>query len=833
MSNKRRREHARTQEEDLPWNEVEEGAGYGFEMEEAGFFGLEEIDGDDVNVFKDANGMWQIVPKKKQQQQQSSEEVSSNGSAGKNTSAVTDSSNKKKKSKDNSIGEKKKIVATEEERAEQARKKSEAKKRKKLLKKEQQKIKKKRKTGQGGGAVSSGKAVDTKKFERAIRKKLKAIDLLKNKRKDGQELTIDQKTKLERENDLLEQLEKCVNGTLEAPTSSSVSSSSSAARLPSVNTMDEWRLMGLDNNILSNLKANEFYKPTNVQSKCIPLLLHKRKDIIAAAETGSGKTLSFGLPLVQMISWRSIEKRKKEPLSALILCPTRELALQVQRHINVICMNTTVTICCIVGGISEDKQVRLLNKRPDIVVGTPGRLWIHISQGHPHLAYLNQLKYLVLDEADRMLDRGHYAELNQIVLQITRSRVEEQVSDDDIDDDIDDGTSRVNKKSQKSKRQTMLFSATMMLDGDGRLNAKLQKGKSRKKRKKKTTTSKILEDLMARVGCNGNPVIVDMNKMKQHERAEQAERDRLANIAEAGEANDNNESNNSSSSSSSSSSTIEVAAPRALSSSSSLSVNQALPDNLELARIECTQDDKELYVYYFCMKHPGRTIIFANSIAVVRKLSMLLKLMQINVFPLHAQMQQSQRLKNMDRFKSQKNIVLVASDVAARGLDVPNVDYVLHFNVPRTPEIFIHRSGRTARASRSGLALTFLSPKEDERRGFNNICKTLNMTREDMTRFDINMAYMPHVRTRVKLGKRLRTVVTKNSRAKADQEWFKQHAEATEIMLDSEEEEVDGVFRRKECTLEERLRNQLREMLSTPLLGRGGVSGSRKYQHGR
>ena len=299
---------------------------------------------------------------------------------------------------------------------------------------------------------------------------------------------------------------------------------------------------------------------------------------------------------------------------------------------------------------------------------------------------------------------------------------------------------------------------------------------------------------------------------------------------EANSTNSSTSSSNSDSKSSSSSNTTSSTTSRSdVSSTTSLT----LPESLQLAQINCTQDDKDLYVYYFCMKHPGRTVIFANSIAVVRKLSLLLKLMEINVFPLHAQMQQRQRLKNVDRFKSQKNIVLVASDVAARGLDVPNVDHVLHFNIPRTPEIFIHRSGRTARANRSGLAISLISPQMEERRGFDNICRTLNILRDDIDRFDINMAFMPHVRTRVKLGKRLRTEVTKNQRNKADSDWFKQQAEAAEILLDEEEEEVDSVFRRKETTLEERLRYQLKEMLSQPLLGRGGVSGSRKYQFGR
>ena len=131
------------------------------------------------------------------------------------------------------------------------------------------------------------------------------------------------------------------------------------------------------------------------------------------------------------------------------------------------------------------------------------------------------------------------------------------------------------------------------------------------------------------------------------------------------------------------------------------------------------------------------------------------------------------------------------------------------------------------------LTTLHLYSKDAMIKWFIKIHNIVNIKTNNSNRFDINMAFMPHVRTRVKLGKRLRTEVTKNQRNKADSDWFKQQAEAAEILLDEEEEEVDSVFRRKETTLEERLRYQLKEMLSQPLLGRGGVSGSRKYQFGR
>ena len=123
---------------------------------------------------------------------------------------------------------------------------------------------------------------------------------------------------------------------LSSTSSTTTTSTTSAA-------VNGWKQMGLDNTLLTNLKNLNFQEPTAVQRLALPIILHKRKDIIAAAETGSGKTLAFGLPLVQMISWIPQARRKSESLSALILCPTRELALQVQAHIDAVAANTTVT----------------------------------------------------------------------------------------------------------------------------------------------------------------------------------------------------------------------------------------------------------------------------------------------------------------------------------------------------------------------------------------------------------------------------------------------------------------------------------------------------------
>ena len=846
MGKKRRRAREDSRALDtLGWTKVDEPAHVGFEMDEAGFNELEEIDGNSVNVVETSPGVWEIRPKAEARDSdvavvsaESQESVDTTAS-----SAATKLSEKQKR-----------LQAVVQERRERKRSRQQERKAAKratlitattddsthVASTAPRKQKKHKRKAFKPEDITHTSLV---RFEKALRKKLKLIaDLKRRVKEDGLVPNDEQTAKMQREAELEEQLATCTkqiesslrNGDRDNTSSSSslslslssLASGSASEKLRSADSDDGpgWANYGFDHLITRNLLKLKFHSPTEVQHACMPTILHQRRDVIAAAKTGSGKTLAFGLPLVQMIMWRSAEKRQSEPLAALVLTPTRELALQIKAHIDAIAEGTSVTTAAIVGGISEDKQNRLLSRKPDIVIGTCGRLWIHISQGHPHMTQLHRLRFLVLDEADRMLDKGHYAELDRIVLQITRSRADQQVDDADVED-ADDIVMAENsrichgqkhslakfKNSQSGglrERQTLLFSATMMLGAESRRTSKLNHKKSQRNQKKEKSTSNKLRELMGRLGCRGNPAIIDLSQKTTQQ-------------------GDLVDGAGTSTSSSSSSATTSSGAPKKFSTTTT-----SLPEGLELNRIECTQEDKDLYVYYFCKLHPGRTIIFANSIAVVRKLTILLQLLDLPVHSLHAQMQQRQRLKNMDRFISLKNCVLVASDIAARGLDVPNVDHVIHYNIARTPEIFIHRSGRTARANTVGLSLCLVSPMVEERRAFHNICRTLGMNRDDIARFEVNLAYMPHVRTRVKLAKRLRCESGKNSQQRADNLWFKQQSEAAEMLLSEDDEEIDGVFRRRETTLEQRLRQELNVMLSQPLIGRG-IGGSRKYAHGR
>lgn len=135
-------------------------------------------------------------------------------------------------------------------------------------------------------------------------------------------------------------------------------------------------------------------------------------------------------------------------------------------------------------------------------------------------------------------------------------------------------------------------------------------------------------------------------------------------------------------------------------------------DNLVESKIFCPLKEKDTYLYYFSCKYSGRTLVFANSIDCVRRLTNLFRLLKRTPLHLHANMDQKQRLKNLEKFNAEENALLIASDVASRGLDIPGVKHVIHYQVPRSAEIYVHRSGRTARSNFDGLSVMLVSPDE-------------------------------------------------------------------------------------------------------------------------
>ncbi|XP_032201019.1 ATP-dependent RNA helicase DDX24 isoform X1 [Mustela erminea] len=456
-----------------------------------------------------------------------------------------------------------------------------------------------------------------------------------------------------------------------------------------------------------------------VREKAIPKQDEDKEEKLDEEETGRLKQELDG-------KIATCKAHPKRPLLGLVLTPTRELAVQVKQHIDAVAKFTGIKTAILVGGMSAQKQQRMLNRQPEIVVATPGRLWELIKEKHPHLSNLRQLRCLVVDEADRMVEKGHFAELSQLL---------EMLSD----------------SQYNPKRQTLIFSATLTL---------VHQAPARilhKKHIKKIDKTAKLDLLVQKIGMRGKPKVIDLTR------------------------------------------------------------NEATVETLTETKIHCETDEKDLYLYYFLMQYPGRTLVFANSISCIKRLSGLLKVLDIMPLTLHACMHQKQRLRNLEQFARLEDCVLLATDVAARGLDIPKVQHVIHYQVPRTSEIYVHRSGRTARATNEGLSLMLIGPEDVI--NFKKIYKTLKKD-EDIPLFPVQTKYMDAVKERIHLARQIEKAEYRNFQACLHNSWIEQAAAALEIEL--EEEMYKG---RKSDQQEERrrqkqmkvLKKELRHLLSQPL----------------
>lgn len=202
-------------------------------------------------------------------------------------------------------------------------------------------------------------------------------------------------------------------------------------------------------------------------------------------------------------------------------------------------------------------------------------------------------------------------------------------------------------------------------------------------------------------------------------------------------------------------------------------------------RITCALEEKDFYLYYFLKRHPGRTLIFCNSIGCVKRLSTLLSLLECGALPLHASMAQRQRLKNLERFRDNPLGVLIATDVAARGLDIPGVEHVVHYQTPRTVEGYVHRSGRTARATNPGLTMLLIEPGEVN--DYRKMCRSLKRL-EDLPAFPVEERYLNAVKVRVKLARKLDQMELKVKRVNAENGWLEKAAREMDMIIDGASE---------------------------------------------
>lgn len=527
--------------------------------------------------------------------------------------------------------------------------------------------------------------------------------------------------------------------------------------------LPEWRGLELSAYTLSGLQAVGFKKPTPIQTETIPLAM-SGKDVIGKATTGSGKTLAYGIPILEkyiskLSDIKQSRANKTVPAPAgIVFAPTRELAHQVVDHLNKIAKFSPLSqhgIVCVTGGLSIQKQERVLLYGPGIIVATPGR-FLELVENNEELAKrMAATDILVLDEADRLLQDGHFEEFEKILELLEKSR----------------------NKSNGWRWQTLVFSATFSRDLFGKLD------RNNKSVKNKQTgligNDEILQLLSKKLKFKDpKPALVDANP------------------------------------------------------------KEIVSGQITEALVECGPTERDLYLYYFVLMYPGSTLVFANSVESVRRLVPLLANLNIPAFSIHSSMIQKQRLRALEKFKESneknKSSVLIASDVAARGLDIPNIDHVAHYHLPRSADIYIHRSGRTARAGKEGVSVMFCSPQEASgplrklRRLMSNSAEHTRLnTKADVKLLPIDHDIVSQLRERVTLASKLGDASMSSTATRKEDSWLKQAADDLGIdnLSDLEEFEDDVIKKqrkrkeKKALTKEEQktLRYELKQLLATPL----------------
>jgi len=344
--------------------------------------------------------------------------------------------------------------------------------------------------------------------------------------------------------------------------------------------------------ILDALDEKDYREPTPIQAQAIPLVLN-REDVLATAQTGTGKTAAFAIPIIQLIQQIDLRKDEKPRLRALIVTPTRELAIQIDENIAEYSKYTRIRHSVIFGGVKQGGQVKQLQKGVHILVATPGRLLDLINQRHIHL---DALKMFVLDEADRMLDMGFINDIKKLIKLIPR------------------------------KRQSLFFSATM---------------------------PKNIVQLSREILNNPKRVQVDP-------------------VSSAAE-------------------TVEQYV---------YYTNKRTKKDLLLHLL---RKDESI----------DQVLLFSRTKHGADRISRDLKKKNISAAAIHGDKAQNQRQKVLQQFKDGKIRVLVATDIASRGIDIEKLGHVVNYDIPNEPETYVHRIGRCGRAGEEGVALSICEPEEN------------------------------------------------------------------------------------------------------------------------
>jgi ATP-dependent RNA helicase RhlE len=343
--------------------------------------------------------------------------------------------------------------------------------------------------------------------------------------------------------------------------------------------------------IKENLADMGFTRPTDIQFKCIPHI-QKGEDLLAIAQTGTGKTAAFAIPVLDKIQL-SRKKGAKDGIKCIVMVPTRELALQITEVFHKIGRNTKTKTFCVYGGVEQDKQIAALEKGIDVLVTTPGRMFDLVSQGYIHL---DRAHTLILDEADRMLELGFYKDIQDLIRFLPKHR------------------------------QTLFFSATIDKD-----------------------IKKLAYSLV------NNAIRIQ------------------------------------------------------------ISPKDPVSKNVQHAVAFIEMDDKRFFLERMITENAAsKILVFVRTKVRAERVKSAMERVKLVTDTIHSDKDQKERERVLAAFKSGELSVLIATDVSARGIDIPNVDFVINYDLPDKPENYVHRVGRTGRGKNKGQAFSFCAAEEKQ-----------------------------------------------------------------------------------------------------------------------
>jgi ATP-dependent RNA helicase RhlE len=341
--------------------------------------------------------------------------------------------------------------------------------------------------------------------------------------------------------------------------------------------------------IKQNLEKLGFTRPTDIQYKAIPPIL-KGEDVLAIAQTGTGKTAAFAIPVIEILQGRRVVRRE-HGIRCVVMVPTHELALQVSEVFEQLGKGTNLQVLGLIGGVDIDPQIEMLRRGVDVLVATPGRMF---DLEHRKHIYFDDVEILILDEADHMLELGFINEMHHLITKIPRTR------------------------------QTLFFSATI--------------------------------------------------------------NERIKDLAY---------------------SLVQRAVRIQISPKDPVSKN--ITHSVEFVEM----DDKRYFLERIVKEHPeSKILVFVRTKVRAERVCKALERVGISSQTIHGDKNQNQRSSAMNQFKDGTNKILIATDVSARGVDIPNVEYVINYDLPEEAENYVHRVGRTGRADKKGLAISFCSKEE-------------------------------------------------------------------------------------------------------------------------